>query len=123
MGNSLQHRLEQKNPYRQGQVNKKINSLDSVKRPILREVDLKFLSKMTNESNEKIKDLFEKFHKNNKNGKLNKTEFKKLYTDLRPEPPERLEKISEFVFNAFCLGNRELLSFDEFAVTYLLFQF
>ena len=119
MGNSSsrQNRLSHKNPYKQGQVCHKMDcSRPKTETPGLSKVDLKFLVRVTNETPEKITALFEKFHKNSKNGYLNKTEFKKLYTELRPEPPERLDKISEFVFNAFCVENDEKLSFDEFAV-------
>lgn len=70
----------------------------------LGDVDFKFLTTQTGRSKEEIKNLYQKFMTDNLDGKMNKKEFVKLYTSLRPESDQNLDKISESVFRAFDKG-------------------
>ena len=63
-----------------------------------------------------IKNIFDQFNANNPDGKLDKKEFVRLYDLLRPEPPELLDEISEFVFRAFDSDKNGSISFNEFIV-------
>jgi len=45
-----------------------------------------------------------------------KKEFVSLYDKLRPEPADKLNEISEFVFRAFDSDKNGYLSFTEFIV-------
>ena len=45
-----------------------------------------------------------------------KKEFVNLYDKLRPEPADKLDEISEFVFRAFDSDKNGFLSFTEFIV-------
>ena len=70
----------------------------------LKRKDFKFLVKHTNFTENEIKELFEIFMNNNPDGKLDKVQFVQLYSTLRPEGQNKLEHISQFVFNAFDQG-------------------
>jgi Ca2+-binding EF-hand superfamily protein len=41
-----------------------------------------------------------------------------LYTSLRPEPPEKLEKISFEVFRCFDIDKNGYVSFEEFLLAF-----
>jgi hypothetical protein len=70
----------------------------------LTEADYQFLIAQTGNSKDDVKNLFEKFMAGNPDAKLDKKEFVKLYTELRPENDQNLDEISEFVFKAFDSG-------------------
>ncbi|RNA09350.1 Neuronal calcium sensor 2 [Brachionus plicatilis] len=57
---------------------------------------------------------------NTPNGQLDRQEFVRFYSKLRAEPPELLEKISNFVFKAFDEDNNGYISFNEFMIAYVL---
>ena len=76
-----------------GKSNKIITKLD--KR------DIEALSKQTGLKQNEINDIFNKFMRGNPDGMLDKKQFLKLYDELRGEPIERLDEISDYVFNCF----------------------
>jgi Ca2+-binding EF-hand superfamily protein len=90
------------------------------KPPVLKESDIKFLTNQTGLDKTAIKSLFEKFMKNNPDGQLDRKEFVRLYTEIRPEAPERLDEISEFVFKVFDADKSGSIDFNEFLVAYAL---
>ena len=63
--------------------------------PKLNDVDLEFLSQQTGSSKSDIQNTFEIFIKDNSDGILTKTEFIRIYNELRPEPAEYLVNVSE----------------------------
>lgn len=63
--------------------------------------DYEFLVQQTGLQKPEIKAVFDKFNANNPDGKLDKQEFARLYDELRPEPPEVLDEISNYVFRCF----------------------
>jgi Ca2+-binding EF-hand superfamily protein len=67
-----------------------------------------------------VEELFAKFSANNPDGKLDKDEFVRLYTSLRPEKPERLDEISVQIFRAFDRNGDNSITFSEFLVSYAL---
>ena len=75
------------------------------KTPELTESDFKFLTEQTGISRTDIKSLFDQFNANNPDAKLDRSEFVRLYSRLRPEPPELLDEIATFVFTAFDSDN------------------
>jgi Ca2+-binding EF-hand superfamily protein len=82
----------------------------------LTEQDVEYLSKQTGESKADIKEIHELFLKSNPSGYLSKKEFVNLYTKLRPEEPEKLQKISNFIFRAFDVDQSGTIDFNEFVV-------
>lgn len=64
----------------------------------LTEADFTFLTGQTGLGRAEIKSIFDKFMANNPDAKLDRREFVRLYIELRPEPTEILDEISEFVF-------------------------
>ena len=71
--------------------------------------DIKHLSGQTGLSKDEISKIFDQFNANNPDGRLDRNEFVTLYSRLRPEPADRLDEISHFVFSAFDTdGNGEL---------------
>lgn len=84
----------------------------------LSEADYSLLISQTGMSRSEIKLLYDQFMTNNPDGKLNRQEFVNLYSKLRPEPPELLDEISIFIFQAFDDDNNGYISFDEFIIAY-----
>jgi Ca2+-binding EF-hand superfamily protein len=82
--------------------------------------DYDFLVQQTGLQKPEIKAVFDKFNANNPDGKLDKKEFVRLYDELRPEPPEVLDEISEYVFRAFDSDHNGFISFNEFMVAYAM---
>lgn len=82
--------------------------------------DLDFLVKQTGLPKADIQNIFNKFNANNPDQKLDKKEFVRLYDELRPEPPEILDEISNYVFDAFDKDNNGSISFTEFMIAYAL---
>ncbi len=82
----------------------------------LNELDYQFLIHQTGQSREEIKQIFDKFSDNNRDLKLNKSEFAQLYMQLRPEAPETLDEISQFIFDAFDADKNGQIDFNEFMV-------
>lgn len=80
--------------------------------------DYDFLVHQTGLQKADIKLVFDKFNANNPDGKLDKKEFVRLYDELRPEPPELLDEISEYVFRAFDTDHNGFITFNEFMVAY-----
>jgi Ca2+-binding EF-hand superfamily protein len=87
----------------------------------LNEGDYAFLTSQTGLSRQDIKQVFDKFNANNPDGKLDRKEFIRLYDELRAEPPELLDEISEFVFKAFDSDKNGFINFNEFMVIALMF--
>ena len=79
--------------------------------------DYKFFTKQTGLKKEEITHLFDKFNQNNPDQLLNKQEFVNLYIELRPEPKEHLEEISEYIFKAFDVDKSGSINFNEFLVS------
>jgi Ca2+-binding EF-hand superfamily protein len=90
------------------------------KTPELTEEDFNFLTAQTGQTRNDIKYIFDKFMLNNTDFKLDKVEFVKLYISLRPESPESLDEISEFVFRAFDKDKSGSIDFNEFMISYTL---
>lgn len=86
----------------------------------LTEKDFNFLTTQTGMSRAEVKHFYDEFMTNNADGKLDKAEFCRLYDKLRPEPPERIDEIAVFVFEAFDQDNNGTISFNEFLVAYSL---
>ena len=86
----------------------------------LNESDYKFLTSHTGLSREEIKEMSEKFDSNNPDRKLNKKEFARLYGLLRPESPELIDKISDYVFKCFDTNNNGSIDFNEFLIGFAL---
>ena len=81
--------------------------------------DVSFLTKQTGMSKEQIQTFYDNFNSNNPDGQLNKAEFTKLYTELRPEPVERIDEIAQYVFGAFDADNNGQINFNEFMVKHI----
>jgi Ca2+-binding EF-hand superfamily protein len=83
--------------------------------------DFQYLCAKTGLLEQEIKSIFGSFKAiSGSEGKLNRADFSKLYSSLRHEPFENIEKISEFVFKAFDLDKNGSISFDEFLIGYKL---
>lgn len=78
--------------------------------------DYDYLTQQTGLSQGDIKTLYDEFMANNPDGQLDKREFARLYDKLRPEPPERMDEISQYVYRAFDGDNNGTISFSEFLV-------
>ncbi len=63
--------------------------------------EIDFLVGQTGLSKVEITQIYEKFNANNPDHLLDRNEFVRLYDELRPEPPELLNEISQYVFRAF----------------------
>lgn len=74
--------------------------------------DYDFLSQQTGLQKAEIKNVFDKFNANNPDGKLDRKEFARLYDELRPEPAELLDEISEYVFRCFDSDRNGILRND-----------
>ena len=72
--------------------------------------DIRFLTKQTGMSKEKIEELFYQFNKNNPDGLLDKKKFTLLYGKLRSEPFDSIKEIAGSVFNAFDKDKNGFLS-------------
>ena len=92
-------------------------------KPTLTERDLDFLSQQTGQNKTTIKEIFEAFMANNPDGKLDKKEFVRLYSQLRPESPDKLDEISNFVFRAFDSDHNGTIDFNEFMVRLNVYSF
>ena len=67
----------------------------------LSDKDYKYLSSQTGLTKEQINSKFAELMKNNEDGKLSKSDFAKLYSKMREEPTEKLNEISNYVFDLF----------------------
>ena len=106
-----------KNPSASGSENLK-PLVKPAKNPQLVNADYAFLTAQTGLSQPEIKNVFDQFMANNPDGKLDKQEFVRLYSKLRPEPPEILDEISIFIFRAFDDDNNGYINFNEFMIAY-----
>lgn len=88
------------------------------KNPELVNADYAFLTAQTGLSQPEIKNVFDQFMANNPDGKLDRQEFVRLYSKLRPESPELLDEISIFIFRAFDEDNNGYINFNEFMIAY-----
>lgn len=84
--------------------------------PKLSDSDYAFLSSQTGQSKDEIKKIFDAFMANNPDGRLDRREFVTLYTKLRPENPDQLDEISQFVYRAFDQDKSGYIDFNEFMV-------
>ena len=71
------------------------------KPPKLSSKDFKFLVKQTGMSMDEVNEIFDQFAANNPDAVLTKAEFARLYDQLRPEPAELIDEISQYVFECF----------------------
>lgn len=90
------------------------------KKPVLTSKDLKFFTNNTGFTEEQVSTIFNEFNQNNPDGTLDRNEFIKLYTLLRPESADRLDEISAQIFRAFDSDNNGFLTFNEFLIGYAL---
>lgn len=84
--------------------------------PKLSDHDYAYLIGQTGQSREQVKKIFDVFMENNPDGRLDRREFVSLYTKLRPEDPDKLDEISQFVFRAFDQDRSGFIDFTEFMV-------
>ena len=82
--------------------------------------DNDFLMHSTGSDKATIDAVLNEFNANNPDGKLDKQEFIRLYDKLRPEPPELLDEISNYVFRCFDSDRNGSISFNEFMIAYAL---
>ena len=82
--------------------------------------DFIFLENNTNLSRSEIQTILEKFNANNPDGKLDKKEFSRLYIELRPESPQLITNIADYVFKGFDTDNSGYINFSEFLISYAL---
>jgi Ca2+-binding EF-hand superfamily protein len=92
----------------------------SKKPTALTKKDYDFLIHATGSQKAEIDAVFREFNANNPDGKLDKNEFIRLYDKLRPEPPELLDEISNYVFRCFDSDHNGFISFNEFMIAYAL---
>ena len=84
------------------------------------EADYNFLTSQTGLSRAELKAVLDKFNANNPDGKLDKKEFARLYDELRPEPPELIDEIAEFIYRGFDEDNSGYINFNEFIVKLIM---
>ena len=99
-----------------GTKEKPKESIQTVSKNELSLSDYTYINAQTGFSKEEIKALFDKFNAKNGDGKLDKEEFVRLYTELRPEPQERMDQISKLIFKGFDADNNGYIIFKEFIV-------
>jgi Ca2+-binding EF-hand superfamily protein len=73
-----------------------------------------------NLSKSEAKSLLNKFIAQNPNGELTISQFTALYSSLRYEPVENLQKISKAIFRAFDTDQNGTISFNEFLIGFTL---
>ena len=67
----------------------------------LTDKDYKYLTLQTGLTKEQINLKFREFLNNNEDGKLSKSDFANLYSKIREEPADKLNEISNYVFDLF----------------------
>ena len=80
------------------------------------EIDFEELSRITGITINEIQKLHSKFKLFTSDDELNYTQFFRLFTSLRDEPPAKLTKISNYIYHAFDANNNGTINFEEFAV-------
>ena len=103
-----------------GSKTKDKNSQVPAKKPVLTSKDIKFFVSNTGFSEEQVTTIFNEFSQNNPDGTLDKNEFVKMYTLLRPEAVDRLDEICAQIFRAFDSDNNGFVTFNEFLIGYAL---
>lgn len=88
------------------------------KPPKLTNRQYSYFEKKTNLRRDEIANIFKKFLTLNAQLQLDEESFVELYTSLRPEPPEKLEKISFEVFRCFDIDKNGYVSFEEFLLAF-----
>ncbi len=81
------------------------------KPPNLTKRQYSYFVKKTNLRRDEIENIFKKFLALNAQLQLDEESFIELYTSLRPEPPEKLEKISFEVFRCFDIDKKQFEKF------------
>jgi Ca2+-binding EF-hand superfamily protein len=99
-----------------GKSSKEDNRSSVLKAVELSETDYQFLMHQTGQTRAEIKHIFDKFSRDNNDLKLKKSEFVRLYIELRPERPETLDEIAEHIFEAFDVDKNGTIDFHEFMV-------
>ena len=102
------------------ETNKPENVIQATKPKDLTNKDYEFLSSQTGFLKSDINAIFDKFNLNNPDAKLDRNEFVRLYQELRPEPSDILDEISEHVFRCFDTDNNGSITFQEFLIAYSL---
>lgn len=88
------------------------------KSKVLRDKDHNLLTNHFNLSEDQINIILDRFDGNSlEDGTLNKKKFIRLYSKLRSQPTEKMEKIAGHIFNAFDKDQSGTLSFHEFLVS------
>jgi hypothetical protein len=103
------------------ELNNNNEEIIRIKKTELTLKDVKFLSEQSGLPKISIINLFNKyFPPNDKtwNGELNKEQFFKLYTDLRPEPSHLLYDLTENIFNCFDRNHNGFISLEEFLTAF-----
>ena len=96
------------------------NEKIKIKKTELTLKDVKFLSEQSGLPKISIVNLFNKYFPPDKtsNGELNREQFFKLYTDLRPEPSHLLFDLTENIFNCFDRNHNGFISLEEFLTAF-----
>lgn len=102
------------------ETNKPEDVIQAKKPKDLTNKDYEFLSSQTGFLKSDINAIFDKFNLNNPDAKLDRKEFVRLYQELRPEPSDILDEISEYVFRCFDTDNNGSITFQEFLIAYSL---
>lgn len=81
-------------------------------------LDYDSLSRETSLTRYEIEQCLALFKQFKPDGSLDKDEFVKLYSELRPESTEQLNEISNFIFKCFDLDKNGSITFNEFLLAY-----
>lgn len=119
MGNKVQHRFDLiKINREQASISSEEATQDS--KIHLNDDDYTFLMEQTHLERNDIENLHKKFLSYSCDGKLNKKNFVKLYSSLRPEADEQLKMISEYIFDCFDLNHDGYVDFYEFIISFTI---
>ena len=77
------------------------NKKPSMANKPLTKKEIRSFAEHTGLGENEIKILHDRFMANNPDGRLDRNEFRRLYAEIRPEPSQLLDEISDFVFRAF----------------------
>ena len=127
MGNKSSHKIE-----KSSSVSERKNGIKkTIQRPQAQSVPIKinelepalnsetFILQQTGLTLSDIEKIFKKYIEINPQGdELNRKEFAELYISLRSEDCEKLEKLTDYIFNSFDTDHNGYVSFEEFLIGY-----